>query len=69
MRDRSIGVHRVFLRSGVLAFTAVCRANSFTPLFIRLILPDERDTAEVSASVPVAKDPEKNLAALRTHEP
>jgi len=47
----------------------VRRAISSTPSFIRLILPDERDTAEVSASLPVAKDPEKNLAALRTHWP
>jgi hypothetical protein len=62
MRDRSIGVHRVFLRSGVLAFTAVRRAISSTPIVVRLILPDERDIAEVSVSLPVAKDPERITA-------
>jgi hypothetical protein len=62
MCDRSIGVHRVFLRSGVLAFTAVCRAISSTPGVVRLILPDERDIAEVSVLLPAAKDPERITA-------
>jgi hypothetical protein len=62
MRDRSIGVHRVFLRFGVLAFTADCRAIASTPRVVRLLLPDERDIAEVSVSFPVAKDPERITA-------
>jgi hypothetical protein len=61
MRDQSIDVHRVFLRSGVLAFTAVCRAIASTSRVVQLILPDERDIAEVSASLPAAKDPEMIL--------